>query len=58
MPIYSSEKNFGPAVTEPKCLRIKSTATPAFLVGCKKSITAFQTNKIHKYKLSSLQFSK
>lgn len=58
MPIYSSEKNFGPAVKEPKCSPIKSAATPTFLVGCKKIIIAFQSNKIYKYKLSSLQFSK
>lgn len=47
MPIYSSEKNFCPAVKEPKCSHIKSTATPAFLVGCKESIIAFQTIKIN-----------
>lgn len=58
MPIYSSEKNFSPAVKEPKCSHIKPTATTTFLVGCKKSVIAFQTNKIRKYKLSSLQLSK
>lgn len=47
MPIYSSEKNFCPAVKEPKCSHIKSTATPAFLVGCKESIITFQTIKIN-----------
>lgn len=58
MSMYSSEKNIHPAMKESKCSHIKLTAAPTFLVGCKKSIIAFQTNKICKYKHSRLQFSK